>query len=313
MLVGVLFGVLACALWGIVYMVPQFLGNYDPIVIAMGRFTVYGIGAAFLAIPFRKELKKLSFKDWRMAFSLSFFGNAVYYVFLCWGIQYAGAPVAGMLMALIPVLVALIANKTNLDQRTVVPWSKLCPPLLMIFVGLCVGNIDEFKLIKEATSQANFWVGTLCATVSMLLWTWFPIKNAQWLISHPKYSPLAWTTAQGMVITPFTLLFYLVVNWVPISTSGQYLGSNPELFATLMIVSGLLSGWGGMACWNLMSARLPAALGGQMIVFETIFSVLYTLIYRKESPTFFLCVGLALLIVGVLLSLKVFREAEVRS
>ena len=56
------------------------------------------------------------------------------------------------------------------------------------------------------------------------------------------------------------------------------MGQTPVKFVLLMVAAGLICGWAGMALWNMMSARLPVALSGQMIVFETIFSVclLYT-------------------------------------
>ena len=42
MFLGVLFGVLGCALWGLIYIVPLWLPDYSPATIAMGRFAVYG-------------------------------------------------------------------------------------------------------------------------------------------------------------------------------------------------------------------------------------------------------------------------------
>ena len=57
-----------------------------------------------------------------------------------------------------------------------------------------------------------------------------------------------------------------------------------------------------------MSQRLPSALGGQLIVFESIFAVIYALIYRGEMPTWTMIVGFTILLIGVRGSLKAFRE-----
>ena len=51
------------------------------------------------------------------------------------------------------------------------------------------------------------------------------------------------------------------------------------------------------------------ALSGQMIVFETIFSVIYSLIYKQQAPKWTLVVGVFFTSRGVLLSLKVFRDS----
>lgn len=82
------------------------------------------------------------------------------------------------------------------------------------------------------------------------------------------------------------------------------------MFICVMLIAGLACGWGGMALWNMMSARLPVALSGQMIVFETIFSVIYALIYKQQAPGWTLVVGIVLLLSGVSISLKVFQDAS---
>ena len=45
------------------------------------------------------------------------------------------------------------------------------------------------------------------------------------------------------------------------------------------------------ALWNMCSAKLPTALVGQLLVFETIFSVIYAHIHRMQLPTLTLTVG----------------------
>ena len=55
-----------------------------------------------------------------------------------------------------------------------------------------------------------------------------------------------------------------------------------------------------------MSQRLPTALAGQMIVFETLFAVVYAHILRLEWPVWSMTAGMVLLVLGVLLSLQVF-------
>ena len=56
-----------------------------------------------------------------------------------------------------------------------------------------------------------------------------------------------------------------------------------------------------------MSQRLPSALSGQLIVFESIFAVVYALIYRGETPALTMIAGFIVLLVGVLGSLRAFR------
>ena len=212
MFLGVLFGVLGCALWGLIYIVPLWLPDYSPATIAMGRFAVYGACSLVLCWHYRRELSALKVSDWLKAFCLGFFGNAVYYIFLTQGIRWAGVPTSGMLMALIPLNVALLTNRPGARTSVVVPWRRLWLPLLMILLGLWIGNIDEFSEISSQTSSKEYWLGFLCSFTAMALWTWFPIRNSQWLISHPKVSPVVWTCAQGGTIFPAAVLCFSAVN-----------------------------------------------------------------------------------------------------
>jgi drug/metabolite transporter (DMT)-like permease len=61
------------------------------------------------------------------------------------------------------------------------------------------------------------------------------------------------------------------------------------------------------ALWNAMSQKLPPALGGQLIVFETIFTVIYAHVWREEWPTCSMTIGMVMLLVGVVASLRAFR------
>ena len=85
MFLGFLFAVLACAIWGLIYIFPLILPEYDPVLIASARFAVYGL-ACLALVPFQfEELKKLSRSDWFLAMRLAFFGSFVYYWALVMG------------------------------------------------------------------------------------------------------------------------------------------------------------------------------------------------------------------------------------
>lgn len=312
MWIGFVSGVAGCALWGFIYLIPLLLPDYDPVSLAMGRFTVFGAGSLFLWFKYREQLLRLRFDDWLEAFKLGFIGNAIYYVFLSQGIQLSGAPLAGMLMALIPVLVALITNRPCCKNDLVIPWRKLWIPLAMIVVGLLTANITEFESVTADGSSGQFWAGALSSAIAVLIWTWFPIKNARWQQNHPKISPFAWTTAQGIIMLPMTIIFLMIINAENVFAGINFFGPSPREYILLMFAAGIVCGWGGMALWNNMSARLPIALSGQMIVFEAIFSVIYAHVYRGEWPSVTMIFGMTLLLAGVLLSLKLFRNEQHR-
>ena len=76
-----------------------------------------------------------------------------------------------------------------------------------------------------------------------------------------------------------------------------------------MIIIGLFSSWLGTLCWNEASQRLPTALAGQLIVFETLAALAYAFILRGSMPQPLTLVGIALLVIGVLRAVRVKPEA----
>ena len=85
-------------------------------------------------------------------------------------------------------------------------------------------------------------------------------------------------------------------------------GPRPAVFLGLMLAIGLLSSWLGTLCWNEASQRLPTALVGQLIVFETLAALGYALLLRGSLPAWPTGLGVLLLVAGVSWALRIKRE-----
>lgn len=308
MLSGVLFGVAACLIWGTVYIGPLLLTEYSPALIALARFFVFGGLSALLAFRQWHELRQYTRSDWKRATALGLIGNIMFYWTLAEAVQRAGAPIAGAFTAMIPILVALIGNQRAKTNGHAVPWRRLCLPLLLVFVGMACLNGTEFVYLVGSghVSSTNFWIGVLFAVIALLIWTWYPLSNAEWLIEHPKNSPQAWSTAQGLTLLPCSAVGLVI--WMSLTPPETLFAPHPMLFIGVALFLGIIGSWVGILFWNMMSQRLPPALSGQMIIFETIFAVIYAHIYRAELPTPLMTLGMILLLLGILGSLRVFRS-----
>ncbi|MBQ9240196.1 MAG: DMT family transporter [Duodenibacillus sp.] len=309
MLAGFFFGIAATMIWGLVYLIPLVLPEYDPMMISAARYVAFGLICIPLVWMEREEFRHYKLSDWWFVTKLSVIGNLVYFWFLSICIQKAGAPFAGICMAVIPVLVALIANVRDRKKgRKALQWSKLMPGLSLIAVGLVLSNWAEFESIVMVSGRSarDFWLGSAAGIAALLLWTWYPIKNSDWLIDNPSRSPKSWSTAQGITGLPVSLLLYAAVYQGQPAGAGIF-GPTPVWFVAVMTSCAILCSWVGILCWNEMSQRLPTALSGQMIVFETIFAVVYAHILRLELPSPILSLGVVSLIAGVLVSLRAFR------
>jgi drug/metabolite transporter (DMT)-like permease len=76
-----------------------------------------------------------------------------------------------------------------------------------------------------------------------------------------------------------------------------------------MLAVGLLASWLGTLCWNEASQRLPTSLAGQLIVFETLSALAYALLLRGQWPDKLTLAGVALLVAGVVLALRIQPES----
>jgi drug/metabolite transporter (DMT)-like permease len=152
------------------------------------------------------------------------------------------------------------------------------------------------------------------AVGAVICWTWYPMRNADWLRLHADRSPSTWATAQGLVTLPMALLGF-VAFWLWNHASGASFampfGPTPALFLGLMFAIGLFASWLGTLCWNEASQRLPTTLVGQLIVFETLAALAYAFVLRGQMPEALTFVGVALLVLGVVTALRLRPEHAV--
>jgi len=219
-----------------------------------------------------------------------------------------------MIIGTLPVVIAICANLRNARRDGRLPWKRLAPSLALIALGIgCVNQVELQALRQEADADlSRYAIGAVLALGAVACWTWYPLRNADWLRDHPGRSPRTWATAQGVATLPLALAGYGLV-WGGMAATGSGfampLGPRPEVFLGLMIIIGLFSSWLGTLCWNEASQRLPTALAGQLIVFETLAALAYAFILRGSMPQPLTLVGIALLVIGVLRAVRVKPEA----
>ena len=215
-----------------------------------------------------------------------------------------------MIIGTLPVVIAVSANVLNHQRDGRLAWRQLLPALGLILLGIaCVNHVEWTALVQNPHADtARYMAGALLAAGAVVCWTWYPLKNADWLRGHPDRNPRVWATAQGLVTLPLALLGYALF-WLWLSTTGDDLpmplGPRPLAFVGLMMAIGLFASWLGTLCWNAASQRLPTALAGQLIVFETLAALTYTFVLRGQWPEPLTLTGIALLVVGVIAGVRV--------
>jgi drug/metabolite transporter (DMT)-like permease len=297
---GVAFGVLAGMMWGIIFSVPVLLPNYPPLALSAGRYLAFGLIVLIPAALDRHRLQALTRSDWRKAAELALVGNLLYYGCIAFAAQNAGAPMTAMVIGTLPVTISIAG--ALLEKRTSL--KPLIVPLSVIALGLVLVHIDEFKPSDEGSG--SYALGMLAAVLALACWTWYPVRNALWIKARPQLSMTAWASAQGLATLPLALIAFVLLAGLP---GYQWpLGDDPTKYLSLMLALGVCASWLGTVFWNKTSRLLPTSLSGQMIVFETIFGMLFAYGLRREWPSGMVAIGLGLLITGVVLGVRALRK-----
>jgi drug/metabolite transporter (DMT)-like permease len=298
---------------GLVFLVPLLLTECPPALLSTGRYLAFGLIALPLAWLDRARLRQLSRADWIEAARLALVGNLLCHLCLAAAIQRAGGPLPTMIIGTLPVVTAISANLRDARRDGRRPWGRLAPSLLLIAAGIALVNHAELRHLRQAAAVdvGDYALGALLAVGGVACWTWYPIRNADWLRAHPDRSPRVWATAQGVATLPLAAIGLAgVYLWFEASGDPFALpfGPTPERFVSLMLAIGLLASWLGTLCWNEASQRLPTALAGQLIVFETAAALAYAFVLRGTAPPATTLAGIFLLVAGVIWALRVKPE-----
>jgi drug/metabolite transporter (DMT)-like permease len=314
MWIGTLFALAAGLMWGLVFVAPLLLPQYPAALLSFARYLAFGLIALPLAWLDRRRLREFTRSDWLEALKLSTIGNLLYYLCLAAAIQRAGGPLPTMIIGTLPVVIAIVSNLRDGRRDGRLPWLRLAPSLLLIGAGIgLVNHVEIVALRADANADVGrYAMGALLAVGAVVCWTWYPIRNADWLRAHADRSPRSWATAQGLATLPLAA-FGFIAFWAWNVSTGQAFempfGPAPARFIGLMFAIGLLASWAGTLCWNEASQRLPTTLVGQLIVFETVSALSYAFMLRGRWPEPETLGGVALLVAGVIWALRVKPEA----
>jgi drug/metabolite transporter (DMT)-like permease len=312
LITGTLFALAAGCMWGLVFVGPLMLPDYPAALHTFGRYLAFGLIALPLAWLDRTRLRDLTRADWIEALKLALVGNIIYYLFLSSAIQRAGAPLPTVVIGTLPVVIAVVSNLRAEQHQHRLPWLRMLPSIGLIAAGIAMVNQVELTALRadaQADLSRHAW-GGLLAVGAVVCWTWYPIRNAEWLRAHADRSATTWATAQGIATLPLALLGYAGF-WLWNTLSGgsfdMPLGPHAMQYVGLMFAMGFFASWLGTLCWNEASQRLPSTLSGQLIVFETLAALCFAFVLRGAWPQWQTLMGAGLLVAGVLWALRAQR------
>jgi len=295
---GIAAGVLAGALWGLVFLAPELTHGFTSLQLSAGRYLAYGLVAALLVAPSWRRLRaRLTRRAWWTLAWLSPAGNIVYYIFLANAVRGGGVAMASLVIGLSPLAVTLLGSR----DRHAVPLRSLLPSLLLGLAGLLCISWESL-----AQSEPGSLVGLLCALGALAAWTLYAVCNSRVLARLHTVSAHEWSLLTGVMTGAQALL--LAVPAFLFGPTGQ---APADWLGFVGVVSGvaILCSIIGNGLWNRASRALPLSLMGQMIIFETVFAALYGWLYEVRLPSVLECAAMLLLVGGVVSCAAAHRKA----
>ncbi|MBN6149914.1 DMT family transporter [Xanthomonas sp. AmX2] len=292
---GVGSGMAAGALWGLVFLAPQLLAGFSPLQLSVSRYLAYGAVAALVLAPrWRAATAALGAPEWWALLRLSLLGNIVYYVLLGSAVQWAGGAATALVIGLLPVVVTVVGSRAAGAVRL----RRLAGPCALCVAGVALVAVqtlgdDRHALASVGTRAA----GLACAAGALACWAAYSVKNSRWLSRRPDVSGRDWSLLTGVVTGALALA--LAVPAFAFGRSAHAAADWARFWAMAMVLAVFASVIGN-ACWNRASRLLPLTLVGQMIVFETVFALLYGFAWDARWPTALEAAAIACLLGGVL-------------
>jgi len=298
---GIACGIGAGALWGLVFVAPEWVRDFSALHLSTGRYLGYGLVAAMLLAPrWRAVRPHIGTGQWKDLTWLSIAGNTLYYLLLTTAVQTGGIAMTSLIIGFMPVAVTIIGSR----DEGAVPLRRLVPSLLLCAAGtLCIGAQALDGQQDGSTGQRV--IGLLCAIGALASWTSYAIGNARCLRRLPRVSAHDWNLLTGVVTGLQSLVLIPVALALDAShhEAGAWLRLG-AVSAAVAVFASLL----GNALWNQMSRLLPLTLVGQMILCETVFALLYGMLWERRLPTPLETTALACVTLSVLSCVAAHRR-----
>lgn len=301
MLGGILAGLAAGALWGLVFVAPSLVPSLSAIDLVAGRFVSYALGSLLAMAVSRRARFLPTSGQAGMALGLSVLGFSGYYWLLVLAIRDVGVEVPVLMIGTLPVWVMLLGKPKGLL------WRALLPGLLLTATGVVLMMAGSFRAHPDSSQSVvgwTYWRGVGYAVLALVSWTLFALLNSAWLKKHRDIQATDWANWLGVASGLAALLLWSVLGEdVNVLLARKDIG----LVAIVFIVTGLGSAWLATVLWNIASRRLSASLCGQLIVAETLFSLLYAFVWAGGWPTPTQWTASVMFVLGIFVSIRAHR------
>ena len=273
----------AVLLWSSSFIALKFaFQRFDPMVVIFGRMFVASLG--FLLVF--KSLKQIDYRpgDWKLLAFMGICEPGFYFIFEALALTYTDASQAGMICALLPLMVATVARLTlgePLTRRTVTGF------------GLAIVGAVTLSLVAESTDTAsNPMLGNFLEFVAMICACGYMIALKK---LTPRYNPWFLTMIQAFI----GAIFYFPLLFIPSTTLPTTfdLPGMATIFYLGIFVTILAYG-----LYNYGMSKIPVGQASAFINLIPVITLVMGMVMLGERLNWMQYIASGVVIVGVFIS-----------
>ncbi len=279
-------GILFASIFGLTFMFTKvLLEDVTPVGIIAYRFTLAIVTMEGLR---RTKLIKVSFKHKPLSAVLlvAVFQPVLYFLFETTGIQYVSSSEAGMMIALIPIVVAILSPFFGRER----------PNLFQVgFIGLSVSGVLFINLMKSNIGEEISFLGiglVFMAVVSAALFNMFSRR------AREAFQPVDITYVMMLTGAVVFNTIYIVQLLLDQNIAGYVTLLQGQTVLPLLYL-GVVASVGGFFLVNTSLSKLPAHVSSVYANVATIVAVIAGAVFLNESILWFHWIGAAMIVTGV--------------
>lgn len=261
------------------------LSYLSPLGLIAYRFLFAYLGFELLRI-FR--LIKININRSNIVYGLltAFFQPLLYFLFETYGLAKTSSGEAGMMIALIPIIVSLLSAFILKEKPKKAQY---------LFIALSVSGIIFIQLMKPNQGGSNI-TGIILLFLAVLSAGFYNIASRN---ASKKLSPIETTYLMMLTGAAVFNVIYLTELIIGKNVSSYFALLTEGKVIIPLLYLGLVASIGGFFMMNYALSHLPAHVSSIYSNLSTIVAIIAGALFLQESLTWFHYVGSAMIIVGV--------------
>ncbi len=265
--------------------------GYDPMVVIFGRMLVASCCFLPLLRRFRAR-NRFRRRDWKPLLFMAICEPCLYFIFEARALELTSASQAGMITALLPLLVAVCARWVLNEALT---------PGMLVGFAMAIAGAGWLSLAGEATAEApRPLLGNFLEFLAMVCATGYIISLKR---LTRRYTPFFLTAVQAFVGTAF----FLVILWLPSTVWPTRIAWGPTL---AIVYLGAVVTLGAYGLYNYGVSRIPASQASIFVNLIPVFTVILGWLILDERFTGAQYLASTLVFIGIYVSQRTAPRAR---